>query len=135
MSFSYSTPQQSSDLFDVATRINFVRAYLVSGLSKNTFCMQHGLKASTFKNWFYRYRDVLSNESLANRYDHDVQLSHLPLFSPINVMPDEEGVTDEAPAALSPSLQIKIHAFRLCVPTGADKQTLQNILSILKALP
>lgn len=134
MFYSQHPPQQSSDLFDEAARIDFVRAYLTSGLSKNTFCLQQGLKASTFKNWFYRYRDVISSDPLSSQCDPEEQPSHTPLFSPIKVIPDEGVVTDEAHDALPPSLQIEIHAFRLCVPTGADKQTLQTILSILKNL-
>lgn len=135
MSCSQHPPQELSDLFDVTTRINFVRSYLASGLSKNAFCLQQGLKASTFKNWFYRYRDVLSSDLLSNGCDPEEQHSYTPLFSAIKVMPDEGGATDEAPGTFPPSLQIEIHAFRLCVPTGADKQTLQTILSILKNLP
>lgn len=122
---------QPLPLFDEATRIDFVRAYCTSGLSQKDFCAQHGLKKSTFKNWFYRHREMFVNEAGTKNCDDSAPSSSPPLFSPVNIISDPLEPIDQA-GALSPSLRIDIHDFQLFVPIGADVQTLHTVLSLLK---
>ena len=49
-----SLPSELNIFATESARRNLVIAYNKSGLSQKSFCAQHGVKASTFKNWYYR---------------------------------------------------------------------------------
>lgn len=138
-----------------SARINLVVAYRKSGLSQKIFCEQHGVKASTFKNWFYRYPECSQPDAIEADVAHFGQtLDPSFLFKAITVQEDVEAPetpTPSSPALKPASVSIKpsclhhtssalnIHidcsAFRIAVPTGFDVETLQRILSIMQDLP
>lgn len=151
----------SSELNMYATetaRRTLVNAYRKSGLSQKIFCEQHGVKASTFKNWFYRYPESSKPEaaevvtSLCER-----TLDPSFLFQGITVLEDSvaspetptPSPPEREPASISvsarpaylkqtpscaPNIQIDCSVFRIAVPAGFDAATLQNILSIMQTL-
>ena len=136
-------------------RSNLVKAYRKSGLSRKVFCAQHGVKASTFKNWYYRYQEcsqLNAVEDRMRRFAHTLDPSFL--FKAITVQ--EDGDTPEKPTVFShtpkpasvsaesaslhhssspPNIHIEYSAFRIAVPTGFDAATLHGILSIMQTLP
>ncbi len=139
-----------------SARRNLVAAYRKSGLSQKIFCEQHGVKGSTFKNWFYRYPEcsepVSIEASLAER-EHTLDPSFLfkaitvqedeasPKTPPATLFPPKPASVAGGPACLeqthssAPNIQIDCSVFRIGVPIGFDARTLQNILSIMQALP
>lgn len=139
-----------------SSRRNLVAAYRKSGLSQKIFCEQHGVKASTFKNWFYRYPECSEPESIvASLAEREHTQDPSFLFKAITVQEDEASPKTPAatlfspkpasiaagPACLeqtpssAPNIQIDCSVFRIAVPIGFDARTLQNILSIMQVLP
>ena len=137
-------------------RRNLVKAYRKSGLSQKVFCEQHGVKASTFKNWYYRYPECSqSGAPEVEMPHHERTLDPSVLFKAINVHEDVE--TPEVPTvssprpkaasiitqsacleptrSSSPNIRIECSAFHISVPTGFDAATLHGILSIMQTLP
>jgi hypothetical protein len=140
-------------------RCNLVTAYRKSGLSQKIFCEQHGVKASTFKNWYYRYPESIKPEatevvtSFCERtldpsflfqaitvLEDSVESPKTPTPSPPALEPASVSVSAK-PACpkqtpfCAPNIQIDCSVFRIAVPIGFDLATLQGILSIMRTLP
>ena len=138
-----------------SARRTLVDVYRKSGLSQKVFCEQHGVKASTFKNWFYRYPECSQLDAIEADVAHFGQtLDPSFLFKAITVQKDvdsPETPTPSSPAlkidsvaieppclnlspSYPPSIHIECSMFRIAVPTGFDAETLQRILSVIQAL-
>ena len=149
----------SSELNIFATetaRRNLVAAYRKSGLSQKVFCVQHDVKESTFKNWFYRYPECSQRGAIESKLPQpDQPLDPSFLFKAITVREDVKayetsipfpsplkptsvvapGVCLEQAPPPPPTIHIDCSAFRIDVPTGFDAETLQRILLVIQALP
>ena len=150
-----SSPSELNIFSTESARISLVTTYRKSGLSLTVFCEQHGVKASTFKNWFYRYpersqSDVLEVETPQRERTLDpsflfkaitvqedsVESPETPRPSPLTLKPTSV-VTESVCLAqtLSPqNIYIECSQFRISVPIGFDVTTLQSILSVMQAL-
>ncbi len=138
-----------------AARRHLVNAYRKSGLSQKVFCTQHGVKASTFKNWYYRYPEGSQPDAVETKVPYLAQtLDSSFLFRAMTVQEDADAceiptvsspTPKDAPVAtqtacleetrsFSPNIYIDCAAFRIAVPIGFDVATLQGILSIMQAL-
>ena len=151
-----SVPSELNIFATESDRRDLVVAYRKSGLSQKVFCEQHGVKASTFKNWFYRYPECSQLDAIGADVAHfgqtlapsflfkaitvqeDVKAPETP--TPFSPAPKTDSVAIE-PACLNlspsypPSIHIECSAFRIAVPTGFDAATLHSILSIMRTLP
>jgi len=120
-----------------------VLGYVNSGLSRRVFCEERGIRASTFKNWHYRYGGSLRPSRTGK-----------PLFKPVTVTDDVAGeglgassksvvtpasVTPE-PSCVHPHLSSGSHitidyaGFCMKIPNGFEAATLQRILVTIHGL-
>ena len=137
-----------------SARRNLVIAYKKSGLSQKSFCAQHGVKASTFKNWYYRTPECSHSDVIEDSVPCFVQtLDPSFLFKSITVQEDAEALEIPAvsppipkpasvsaeptclhPTSAAPTIHIDCSAFRIAVPIGFDARTLQSILSVMQTV-
>ena len=137
-----------------SARRNLVIAYKKSGLSQKSFCAQHGVKASTFKNWYYRTPECSHSDVIEDSVPCFVQtLDPSFLFKSITVQEDAEALEIPAvsppipkpasvpaeptclhPTSSAPTIHIDCSAFRIAVPIGFDARTLQSILSVMQTV-
>ena len=148
----------SSELNIFATesaRRNLVTAYRKSGLSQKVFCVQHDVKESTFKNWFYRYPECSQPDAIESKLPQpdqtldpsflfkaitvreDVKASETPIPFPSPLKPTSvvaPGVFLEQAPPSPPTIYIDCSAFRIAVPIGFDTATLHSILSVMQTV-
>ena len=137
-----------------SARRNLVIAYKKSGLSQKSFCAQHGVKASTFKNWYYRTPECSHSDVIEDSVPCFVQtLDPSFLFKSITVQEDAEALEIPAvsppipkpasvpaeptclhPTSSAPNITIDCSAFRIAVPIGFDAGTLHSILSVMQSV-
>ena len=149
-----SLPSELNIFATESARRNLVIAYKKSGLSQKSFCAQHGVKASTFKNWYYRTPECSHSDVIEDSVPCFVQtLDPSFLFKSITVQEDAEALdvptvsppipkpasvpaepTCLHPTSSAPNITIDCSAFRIAVPIGFDAATLQGILSIMQAV-
>ena len=144
-----STVNIATDIpFDTVSHQNLVCDFLTSGLSQKTFCEQHSLNESTFKNWVYRYQRSLLDQSSPSQEDIAPQpmsvVEPSALFVPVHIKPDER---QEVPLPKQPSrsafkalpllppspLRLETGSFCITIPVGFDGDTLRSVLSIVQA--
>jgi hypothetical protein len=116
-------------------------------LSQKAFCEKHSLKKSTFKNWVYRYREnVLDQTPDAHEAMTPHKLSVTEpsaLFVAVHLTPDEcqdipplpeQASSRSVKSRLSPSpLRLETGSFCITIPVGFDGDTLRSVLSIVQA--
>ena len=149
-----SLPSELNIFATESARRNLVIAYKKSGLSQKSFCAQHGVNASTFKNWYYRTPECSHSDVIEDSVPCFVQtLDPSFLFKSITVQEDAEALdvstvsppipkpasvpaepTCLHPTSSAPTIHIDCSAFRIAVPIGFDAATLQGILSIMQAV-
>ena len=127
--------------FDESVLINFVTAFINSGLSQKAFCKYHTLKESTFKNWFYRYKSRVQNvQTTCTSEVSSEAISRVALFAPLHIEEDvKEDAADVLPPPprsliVPPPICIDMGAFHITVPAGFDAGTLKEILSVMRAV-
>ena len=149
-----SLPSELNIFAPESARRNLVIAYNKSGLSQKSFCAQHGVKASTFKNWYYRYPECSHSDVIEDSVPCFVQtLDPSFLFKSITVQEDAEALevptvsppipkpasvpaepTCLHPTSSAPNITIDCSAFRITIPIGFDAGTLHSILSVMQSV-
>ncbi len=101
-----------------------------SGLSQYAFCDQEDLTPATFSSWkeIIRQRDEEENEE---RERAEGIRGRQTTFAPVNVVIDENSACATNHQA-KPVAELRIRNLVVLVFAGADRETLQSLLAILK---